>query len=116
MTKSANDVISLLGDGTQYQKACVETFMAGGEECLRAKFNEGGYLEHIDKFNVVLDLSAYMLGYSNMLMQATFQCLAEIGATPLYADTDSVAFSATPEQWRQYSDRFVPIENRWHGA
>ena len=82
VTKRANDVISLLGDGLQFKKVEIDSFMAGAEVCLRAKLCEGGYLDHIEKFNVAPYLSGYMLGYSKMIMQAQFQFIAKIGATP----------------------------------
>eukprot|EP00966_Prymnesium_polylepis_P012858 295784-Prymnesium_polylepis.1 len=50
-----------------------------------------------------------------MLMQCSFQFLAKIGAKLLYTDTDSIAFSGTPEQWKAYSDRFVPMKKTFGG-
>ena len=47
ITKRANDVIPVLGDGLSYQKADIIPFEAGDEEVLRVKFQEGGYDEHI---------------------------------------------------------------------
>jgi len=115
ITKSANDVIHCLGDGLAYQKAEVVPFQAGVEDVLRVKFQEGGYEDHIQQFNVVPYLSGYMLGYSKMLMQASFQHIAAIGAEAIYTDTDSIAFLATPEQWKQYADRFVPTKKTFGG-
>ena len=73
ISKSANDVIPILGDSLAYQKADITPFTAGDEEVLKVKFQEGGYDDHIKSFNVAPYLSGYMLGYSKMLMQASFQ-------------------------------------------
>jgi predicted GIY-YIG superfamily endonuclease len=109
VTMCPNDVACLLGDGLNYTKADVDPFTAGNEDVIRVKFREGTYKDNIDHFQVCPYLTAYMLGYSKMLMQCSFQFLVSIGAKLLYTDTDSIVFQATPEQWTLYAERFVPI-------
>jgi hypothetical protein len=107
ITRAANDVICLLTDRENYRGTRIEELNFGASSALRAVFKEGSYLDHLKKFNVAPHLSGYMLGYSKMLMQESFQFLAKIGSTSIYTDTDSIAFTATPTQWRAYQDRFV---------
>ena len=108
LTKSPNDVVCLLGDGLQYQKVQLEDFVIGSVRWYRMKFQEGSYEQHLEQYNVCPYLSAYVLGYSKMLMQADFQFLDSIGAELLYTDTDSIVFIATDHQWEQYRRKFVP--------
>jgi predicted GIY-YIG superfamily endonuclease len=69
----------------------------------------------LDKFNVCPHMSAYMLGYSKMIMQSSFQHLARNGCRLLYTDTDSIVFAATPSQWEVYRELFVPISKTLGG-
>ena len=115
ITKSANDVIHVLGDDLSYRKADIVPFEVGDEEVLRVKFQEGDYEDHIKCFNVAPYPSGYTLGYSKMLMQASFQHISAIGGEALYTDTDSIAFLATPEQYKLYADKFVPHTKTFGG-
>lgn len=115
LTRDPNDITCMRSDGTAYRGVEIQDITCGDSWAYRASFKEGGYDYHIKQFNVCPYLSAYMLGYSKMLMQASFQHIAEIGATPLYTDTDSIAFAATPEMWASYKDRFVPDKKTFGG-
>ena len=108
VTKSVNDVIAPLGDGARYQNVSYETFMIGGVDWYRCSFTDAKYDESIQKNNVVSYLSAYMLGYSKMLMQSCFQYIVQIGGIPLYSDTDSVVMQLTADQRRLFCERWVP--------
>ena len=108
ITQSGNDVISLLGDDIQYKDVQFENCMAGEDELYRLKFQEGHYDEHIQTFNIAPFLSGFTLGMSKCFMHVNFHYIAEIGATALYTDTDSIVIMATPEQWKLYKERFVP--------
>ena len=50
-----------------------------------------------------------------MLMQASFQFLSSIGAELLYTDTDSIAFAASPQMYKAYADKFVPLNKTFGG-
>ena len=52
VTKSANDVVCLLGDGIQYKNVQMDDFVIGDTQWYRVKFHEGFYDEHLEKFNV----------------------------------------------------------------
>jgi len=93
----------------------IQDIQCGERFAYRARFKEGTYEYHIKNFQVAPYLSAYMLGYSKMLMQASFQFLSSIGADLLYTDTDSIAFAASPEMWKAYSDRCVPVQKTFGG-
>ena len=73
VTKSVNDVVALLGDGVRYHNVKYDSFIIDEVEWYRVSFTDVKYDENIQQFNVVSYLSAYMLGYSKMLMQACFQ-------------------------------------------
>ena len=96
ITRCPNDIVCLRADGQAFRNVQIQDIQCGGQFAYRARFKEGGYEYHIKNFNVAPYLSAYMLGYSKMLMQASFQFLSNAGATLLYTDTDSIAFAATP--------------------
>ena len=115
ITKSVNDVVCALGDRANFNGADIEPFLAGDDEVFRCRFEEGDYYDHVQQFDVVPYITAYMLGYSKMLMQCSFQFLAEIGAEALYTDSDSIAFAATEEQYEQYAERFVPSHKTFGG-
>ena len=70
----------------------------------------GTYEDHIGRFNVCPYLSGYMLGYSKMFMQCTFQFLVSIGAVPKYTDTDVVAFEATDQMYELYRQKFITLK------
>ena len=115
ITRCPNDIVCLRADGQAFRNVQIQDIQCGGQFAYRARFKEGGYEYHIKNFNVAPYLSAYMLGYSKMLMQASFQFLSNAGATLLYTDTDSIAFAATPEVWTAYSGLFVPIQKTFGG-
>jgi hypothetical protein len=116
LTRDYNDIVCLSADDEAFKDAEISEIKCGEKGwCFRAKFKEGDYSDHVKTFNVCPYISAYMLGYSKMLMQCSFQFLAKIGAKLLYTDTDSIAFSGTPEQWKVYSDRFVPTKKTFGG-
>jgi predicted GIY-YIG superfamily endonuclease len=116
LTRDYNDIVCLSADDEAFKGVDISEIKCGDEGwCYRAKFKEGDYADHVQAFNVCPYISAYMLGYSKMLMQGSFQHLSKIGAKLLYTDTDSIAFSATPEQWKAYSDRFVPMKKTFGG-
>ena len=73
-------------------------------------FQKKYYDQHAASLNSCPYLNAYMLGYSKMLMQCSFQFLAEIGAVPCMTDTDSIIFKATEEMYKQYAELFIPVE------
>ena len=52
VTRSANDVICLLGDGVAYQNVKLDCVEVDGEELWCANYSEGDYAAHIGKFNV----------------------------------------------------------------
>ena len=104
-----------MSDRMNYSGADVEEVFCGDQSVLRAKFKEGGYADHIKGFDVAPYLSAYMLGYSKILMQESFQFLAEIGGTLCYTDTDSIVFRSTQEQYEQYAARFIPTKKTLGG-
>ena len=93
----------------------VDSFVLGGKEWWRAKYSECDYSDNIGEIAACLYLSAYMLAYSKMLMQCSFQFLVKIGAVPLMTDTDSIVFLATPEMWAQYRAKFVPFTKTFGG-
>jgi len=107
LTRDANDIINLVADTCTYQDTTVEEIACGDRTVFRATFKEGSYHDHLAHFNVCPYLSAYMLGYSKMLMQASFQHLASAGCRLLYTDTDSIIFAATTSQWENYAAKFV---------
>tara|TARA_Y100001963_G_scaffold154732_1_gene244166 strand:- start:726 stop:4754 length:4029 start_codon:yes stop_codon:yes gene_type:complete len=115
ITRSGNDIVNLLADGNSYRGVRIEEVQCGDSSVLRAQFHEGDYLDHLKAFDVCPYLSAYMLAYSKMLMSSNFQFMAEIGATPLYSDTDSILSAMTPAQRTLYEDRFVPIKKTFGG-
>tara|TARA_R100000951_G_scaffold3916_1_gene4975 strand:+ start:1457 stop:6322 length:4866 start_codon:yes stop_codon:yes gene_type:complete len=115
LTRDYNDIVCLNADDEAFKGVDISEIKCGDGWSYRAKFKEGEYKDHVSSFNVCPYLSAYMLGYSKMLMQASFQFLAKIGAKPLYTDTDSIAFSATLQQWKAYCDRFVPSKKTFGG-
>jgi predicted GIY-YIG superfamily endonuclease len=115
LTRDYNDIVCLTADDEAFKGADISEILCGDGWSYRAKFKEGEYKDHVSSFNVCPYLSAYMLGYSKMLMQCSFQFIAKIDAQPLYTDTDSIAFSATPQQWQAYSDRFVPSKKTFGG-
>ncbi len=102
ITRDPNDVTCLHADTQAFRGVQIEDIQCGDQWAYRARFKEGRYEYHIKNFNVCPYLSAYMLGYSKMLMQASFQYLASIGAV-------------TPQMWKQYSDRFVPSDKTFGG-
>ena len=111
ITQNWNDCICLLGDGASYKDVHIEDLMAGGGKWWRLKIHEGEHGEHIQDYSIAPHLSGCMLGFSKMLMQASFQYLIEIGALVLYTDTDSIIIMATPEQCELYKKMFVPSVN-----
>ena len=64
LTKSANDVVCLLGDGVSFHDVQLDSFILGGQEWWRAKYHEGDYADHVSRFRVCPYLSGYMLAYS----------------------------------------------------
>jgi len=115
LTRDYNDIVCLNADDEAFKGVDISDIQCGDGWSYRAKFKEGDYKDHVSSFNVCPYFSAYMLGYSKMLMQCNFQFIAKVGAKPLYTDTDSIAFSATPQQWKAYSDRFVPSKKTFGG-
>ena len=92
----------------QYQDVNYEGFMVKDSQWYRVTFSEYKYDAAIQEFCVGPYLSAYMLGYSKMLMQSFFQFVVEIGGTPLYTDTDSVVACLTAKQKEIFCARWVP--------
>ena len=84
-TRCPNDVVCLRADGQAFRSVQIQDIQCGDQFAYRARFKEGTYEYHIKNFKVAPYLSAYMLGYSKMLMQASFQFLSNAGATLLYA-------------------------------
>ena len=110
ITKSGNDVVDILGDTMNYKRQEIESYLAGENDFIRIKFHEGDYFDHVQAFNVCPYLSGYMLGYSKMLMQANFQYMVKVGCTPIYTDTDSIAYHGLPEAVSKYESRFVALK------
>ena len=79
LTQGANDAISCLGDAIQYTDVHIENSSVGGGRVVEIQIPWWGeYDEHTQSFNAVPYLSGYMLCYSKMCMQASFQYLAKI--------------------------------------
>ena len=115
ITRCPNDITCLRADGQAFRGVQIEDIQCGGQFAYRARFKEGTYEYHIKNFQVAPYLSAYMLGYSKMLMQASFQFLAGIDANLLYTDTDSIAAAMRRQMWQLYADRFVPVQKTFGG-
>ena len=116
LTQDPSDIIPLIGDTERYNIRELEELTVGGTKLIKAVYNEGDYEYHIEKFNVAPHLSGYMLGYSKMLMVESFQMIAEIGATPLYTDTDSIKIHfKNEEQHELYKKQFVPKTKTFGG-
>lgn len=112
LTRSFNDVVCMMADRRNYRDVRVEEI---GNDVMRVSFKQDGYLQHVGKFTVTPHLSAYMLGYSKMLMGENFQLLSRLGCQMLYTDTDSIVFVATPTQWQAYSNEWIPIIKTFGG-
>ena len=108
ITRDENDAIAFMANTRAYRGTRIEEFILGGKSLLRCEFTEGGYHDHIEKFNSAPHLSGTMLGYSKMLMAAAFQYIAEIGGELVYTDTDSIIVVFTPDQRRLFAAKFVP--------
>eukprot|EP00965_Chrysotila_dentata_P244184 6205819-Pleurochrysis_carterae.AAC.1 len=115
LTRSMNDVIALTSDDVNYSNVLIEDIECANGWCYRASFHEPQYENQVSQFNTVPYLSAYVLGYSKMLMNTVFQFLASRGATLLYTDTDSVTFTSTREVWRDFKRLFVPLKKTLGG-
>ena len=115
VTGDVNDTVCLRTDDKAFRSTTIEDIQCGDQHAYRATFKEGSYEYHIQNFDVCPYISAYMLGYSKMLMQASFQYIAKIGGKPLYTDTDSIAFAASKKQWKKYRNHFVPIKKEFGG-
>lgn len=115
LTQSFNDIISLQCDNHAYRSVDLQEIQCDEKVFFKASFKEGEYEDNIDKFNVVPYLSAYMLGYSKMLMQASFQFISQIGGDLLYTDTDSIVFAMSEESFKRYENEFIPIQKSFGG-
>jgi hypothetical protein len=68
--------------------------------------HEGDFYDNVEKSKTAPHLWAYMLGYSKILMNDAFLWLARHDCTPLYTDTDSIAFAGTPEKHQAFMKIF----------
>ena len=115
ITRSFNDIVNLCCDDSSYSSVDVQEITCGENTFFRAGFKEGDYQDHIKQFNVVPYLTAYMLGYSKMLMQASFQFITAAGGLVLYTDTDSLVARMSKEQRQAYKDEFIPLKKTFGG-
>ena len=110
-------MIPLIGDTDRYKVSEIAEIQIGKESIIKAVYNEGDYDYHVESFDVAPHLSAYMLGYSKMLMVENFQHIAKIGAKPIYTDTDSIKILFQNEEQHQlYKDRFLPVDVKTYGS
>ena len=119
ITRSADDVVTAVFNderfGGNLRDVQEEEIQCGDQTLFRLKFKEGDYYDHVYLFNVAPYLSAYMLGYSKILMAENMFCLKGLGAELLYTDTDSIIFAASEEQYERYASRFVPPQKTFGG-
>lgn len=115
VTHSVNEMLAIWCNDVQYKNAQMEAIECGQDSAFRLKFKEGSYCDHVSQFDSVPYISAYMLGYSKMLMAASFQFITKIGGTLLYTDTDSIAAKMDFLQRKLYERCFVPIKKTFGG-
>ena len=115
VTHSVNEMLAIWCNDVRYKNAQMEEIDCDQDSAFRLKFKEGSYCDHITQFDSVPYISAYMLGYSKMLMAASFQYITKIGGTLLYTDTDSIAAKMDFLQRQLYERRFVPIKKTFGG-
>ena len=72
------ELIPLLGDSNRYNVHSLDELHLNKTSIVRAVYTEGTYEYHIQQYSVAPHLSAYMLGYSKMLMAESFQFLTRI--------------------------------------
>ena len=85
------------------------------DKMYKLSFKEGDFEAHVKALKTAPYLSAYMLGYSKILMSESFTFISEIGGNVQYTDTDSIIAMMTPEQYEQYAARFVPKVKEFGG-
>ena len=106
VTHSVNEMLAIWCNDVQYKNAQMEAIECGQDSAFRLKFKEGSYCDHVSQFDSVPYISAYMLGYSKMLMAASFQFITKIGGTLLYTDTDSIA----AKNWALNLTKYIEIQ------
>ena len=79
ITRCPNDIVCLRADGQAFRSVQIQDIQCSDQSAYCARFKEGTYEYHVKNFNVAPDLSAYMLGYSKMLMRIspTIRCVLE---------------------------------------
>ena len=116
LTRNTADLVPIFADEERYKLRELQELKIGAQSVLKAVYTEGDYDYHVQQFDVAPHLSAYMLGYSKMLMASHFKFIRDIGATPLYTDTDSIKILFENQtQVKLYTDQFVPTVKTFGG-
>lgn len=115
-TTNVEDVISYVMNDFHYSDQRVNFIEKKGDEDGRTgffdlRFKEGVFRDRAKSSETAPEISAYVLFYSKIIMQQSFQFLHRCHDTHLlYTDTDSIIFAAPEDVWKAYSERFVPQE------